>query len=227
MLYKPAMEAEDLTKEVDGMTKEVAGDDINVSNTDDIFGTKKKSGISKTKKSNPEPDPEQEKPEATNNEKNDSPTSDEGGENSDEKLDNIDGDNEMADEDVEADSEDPTAQLSEYEKKMALKKKMVQLYNVFIANITSLNGAAGDVNDNELSTMYAKSKDYMTHAKNRLFDIITIELKTDEYPVLMKKYIGLCRFHDVCIDMMDESMRQYEELSNKKIFTHKKRRSVK
>lgn len=225
MLYKPAMEADDITKEVDTMTSDISDEpskntDIDTSNTDDIFGTKKKSGITKQNKKKEEvPD--------TANEPNEEAEVDNSNpdENSDEDVNNIDGDNEI--DDSEVDELDNDFELSDSEKMKKLKKRLILLYNVFDSAINTLDTTSNDVNDSELTTAYSKSKEYLSYAKNHIYEIITENLKKDTYPILLKKYIGLCRFYDICVSMIDKSMQKYEESINGKVFTHKKRKSTK
>ncbi len=226
LLYKPAMEAEDITKEINQLNKTVSddgpkNDTIDTSNTDDIFDTKKKSGISKPTDNNSPNKPKEDEPEQpTDTDTMEEPESD--------NITNIDGDNEVDDSEVDSMGDDEEGgDLPEPEKKMKLKNKLVLLHNLFLSSINTLNTAAGDINDVELTIAFAKSKEYMSFAKNRIYEIITIDLKKDSYPILLKKYIGLCRFHDVCASFIDKSMDKYEESINKTVFTRKKKKSTK
>lgn len=225
MLYKPAMEADDITKEVDTMTSDISDEpskntDIDTSNTDDIFGTKKKSGITKQNKKKEEVPDTTDEPNEEAEVDNSNPD-----ENSDEDVNNIDGDNEI--DDSEVDELDNDFELSDSEKMKKLKKRLILLYNVFDSAINTLDTTSNDVNDSELTTAYSKSKEYLSYAKNHIYEIITENLKKDTYPILLKKYIGLCRFYDICVSMIDKSMQKYEESINGKVFTHKKRKSTK
>lgn len=230
MLYRPAMEADDITKEVDTMTSKVSGEsdknaDIDTSNTDDIFGTKKKSGVTKQKKGKEEETPDTAEEEPSENE---DPTTDEDTpdkENTDD-VNNIDGDNELDDAEAEENPDEDDG-ISDEEKMAKIKKKLMLLYNVFNSAINTIDTASNDVNDSELTKAYSRSKEYLTYGKNHIFEIITERLKKDEYPIILKKYIGLCRFYDICVSMIDKSMQKYEDSLNKKIFTRKKRKSEK
>lgn len=203
----PAMEAEDITDDVNNTMKSLPGgnatsdpvkSDHDISmNTDDILGIKE--------------DPDGGTPEDDNSKSKDNGTgedqSDQNGDSTGENEENSQEEDQKTPEDVMSEQVDP---FSENQKKI-LWSNFKSFYSTLVDAIELVSKYVPNISDAETIRAMDDIKENLTNAKQIVFDILTIEYKSMDYPSMKKKYIGLNQIYDLCTKELETYFDKYRK----------------
>jgi len=209
--FQIAMEAEDITKEVEDEKNKLG----NKKSKDSIKDASKERDITKTTNIFKEEDDK--------NDLNitDDPPDKETIDASEDTLDD-DSDNEL---DIDEENDESN---NEIELKEKLRENMVLFHGIISNNIQILSDYLPEISNNESNETTFKILKHLQDCKDILFNILTTSLKITPYAVLLKKYIAIQRVYDICIDMLQRqtditntnnsvNIKKYKELKlNKK-----------
>lgn len=204
----PAMEAEDITDDVNNTMKSLPGgntasdpvkSDSDISlNTDDILGIKE--------------DPNGGTPENNDSKSNggsageDQP--DQGnGDDTDETEETPPEEDQKTPEDVMSEQADP---FSENQKKI-LWSNFKSFYSTLTDAIELVSKYVPNISDAETIRAMDDIKENLTNAKQIVFDILTVEYKSMDYPSMKKKYVGLNQIYDLCTKELETYFDKYRK----------------
>jgi hypothetical protein len=226
MNFLIALEADDITKDVDKEMKKAIGkpsvassiknndneDEDDIGKTDDLLGTKaNKPNRKETDNTRGGPiDNDTSVDEVPGNPENvdeDAPT--------DDTEDDFTND-ETSDIETDSPDENNDNKSEELNNKIRLRENMILFYNILSSNIKLLSeyvpGNNIEANKNTLSTV----SNNLVECKTILFNIITEELENKTYVELLRKYIALNRVYDLNIRILDTYFSDLKLLSTKK-----------
>ena len=202
----PAMEAsDDITGEVDAQSAKVLGGNSDLGdnngeidlNTDDILGTK--SDNSNTENTD-DPSEDTEGTSSTEDENSDDQHS---GDIPDEPS------NPQTPEDAMNDKEDPFSS--------SRKKKLWKNFKTFYESLGDSTKLIAQYvpNTSDANTIRTLDniRDNLSEAKDIVYDILTKEYPTMEYPELQKKYIALNHVYDMCTQELETYFKKYHNKS--------------
>ena len=188
----PALEAEDITDEVeagtnningkknaDGGDEALAGASDNSdgeidTNTDDILGT------------------------SDNND--DSDTSEDGEYTSDENNEDSENtDDSMSDDESIKNSMEENDNSFESVRKKKMHKQLLAFYETLNDDIKIVNEYVPRASDDNTIKALTCINNNLVQCKDYTYRILTEEFKTTDYPVLLKKYVAMNRVYDLCI----------------------------
>ena len=219
LIPEVAMEADDITKQVNQImggknapaeTKTDDQREEDLTQTDQIFND-----INKDDSENdPVDTPQNDDPNATQNDNTNDPAADQG-DNPDDTMDpnNPDGnaDDQTMDQDpMTSDQQTPEDEgMSEENKsifsdKNTLKENMIYFFNIMRYTITSLEYGLGTTEDQETIRVINSVIHNLYNSKDILYKIITEEIESSPYETLVTKYITLKRIYDISCDMLEE-----------------------
>ena len=224
-----ALEAEDITNDVDKEMKKAIGkpsvksamnkDDVDdIGETDDILGTKDNKKVNKTKTPSKK-EANLDDDEDMNKDKDVAPdedTTDDLGINNEDNMDDSSEDD--ITDDVEQDNINPEEEIKnddELNKKIALRENMILFYNIISSNIKLLSEYTPDKGVNNNTDNLSTISKNMVECKMILFNIITEELESKTYVELLRKYIALNRVYELNIRMLDTYFSELKLISTK------------
>ena len=205
---EPALEAEDITNEVQNNTDKTMGKDVDDggdeataggtdnsdgeidTNTDDILGT-------------------------SEDEQTDDDTGDE-----DEGATNDTAEDDMSDENSEDGSAEDTSTEESLEendtsfeaiRKRKMHKQFISFFETVNDDIKVINEYVPLESDENTITALTNINNNLTQCKEYAYRILTEEFKNMEYPILLKKYVALNRVYDLCI----RTLQTYFDLKRK------------
>ena len=220
----PAMEADDITKDVIDQANNIAGDDNGVempdnkgkdidTNTDDILGTKTTNEDNNTDTN-------------TDNKNNDevddvvNQAKDVG--NGDENTDDEYNDDDIENEDGMDDNTGEQNQEDQQEKKLKamLHKNFNYLYEIIDSNISILSDYSPNIMDENVIKTLAIAKERLEECKQVISNVLKEDYDTASYARLMKQYVGINRVYDLVIEMIrrvsEDAAKQMENSKDKK-----------
>ena len=209
--FLPAMEADDITSDVEKETNKALGkssggnnDDSDNMKTDDIFGTSKSSDSTGDDNSSNNND--------VSNDDNleDDNTDDDTSSGSDDSTDDDTGDTDNTDDGADdsgdgSDEDTAEDEPNEVANKKKLMENMITLYNVISNNISLLTDYASSnpLTDESTKTLYNISSN-LNDCKTILYKEIVEGFDKKDYVLLLKSYIGVARVYDLCTEMLNK-----------------------
>ena len=228
MNFLVALEADDITKDVDKEMKKAIGtksikstmdkdDSGDIGKTDDILGTK---GNKKEDDSRPAKDknidiPEEDDTDTPNldDENTDNFEDDNTDSENSENLDDMGNDTENQDENMP--SEENNIKNEELTNKITLRENMILFYNILSSNIKLLSEYNPDKDIEKNKDVISKVSGNFIECKDILFTILTEKLDSNSYVELLRKYIALGRVYDLNILILDTYFSDLKLISTK------------
>jgi hypothetical protein len=228
MNFLVALEAEDITKDVDKEMKKAIGsrsikstidkdDSGDIGKTDDILGTKgnKKEDATQPVKDKNTDIPEEDDTDTTNldDENPDNFEDDNMDSENSENLDTLGDDTGKQDENIPSDENN--IKNEELTNKIALRENMILFYNILSSNIKLLSEYTPDNDIEKNKDVISKVSGNFIECRDILFNILTEELESNSYVELLRKYVALCRVYDLNILILDTYFSDLKLISTK------------
>ena len=236
MNFLIALEAEDITKDVDKEMKKAIGkpsvssaikedEDDDIGKTDDLLGTKSSSKNKKDDNTKPPKDapskvtdtdtePTDDLGDIDNVDDMDEDNIDAGDDNTDDlDTDPLASPDENQDQNPDENNDDKSEELNN---KIRLRENMILFYNILSSNIKLLSEYVPDNNIEENTNALSTVSNNLVECKTILFNIITEELENKTYVELLRKYIALNRVYDLNIRILDTYFSDLKLISTKK-----------
>ena len=211
--YDIATEADDITgearqgaaKTMGGQSVDPAGDqnngDISL-NTDDIFADNNENQNEDTPQEKKEPD------------QNDDGTQSE--ENNPDDMNSMANNEQNAPETPEDDQPENIIQedSSESVRKRKLQKQLLHFYEVLSGDIKLVSEYVPKVTDSETIQALGSINKNLTQCRSYIYQLITEDLTTQSYAVLMKKYVAINQVYGLTIRSLDQYFQNKHEDGN-------------
>lgn len=206
--YEVAMEAEDITEEVQdsldtikGVDKQNGGGDATAggtdnsdgnidTNTDDILGTQSDDDGEENSE-NPD---EEETPE---------------GNNEDVPMDENGGGDDISSQMQQNDSSFEAIQ------KRKMHQQFVDMFHVIVSDIKLIHEYTPKVTDRNTIRTLSNINANLVQIKEYVYQILTEEFNSLEYPILKKRYVALNHVYDLCIRTLDKYFEHFHEKEKK------------
>jgi hypothetical protein len=205
----PAMEAEDITGQVNNDTKDLLGDsndqgdqndgDISM-DTNDILGTKGDSNGGKQENE----DDTQENPDDENTEQGDQMDTD------DNPDPNSTPDEPPADDPVENEMNEKEDPFS-ISRKKKLWKNYKALYETFDDAVDLISKYVPNISDADTIKTLDNIRDNLMESKDLAYQTLTTDYQTMSYPEMQKRYIGLNNIFDLCTRELQTYFDKYRQ----------------
>lgn len=203
-----AMEAEDITNEVQSETNKAIGkadENRDISQTDNIFGDNKKRANSQNES--------EEKEENISDNSDDNSDDNSSDVESNEDNNDLTNDSETSMEEIpEEDSSEPS---NEIQLKQKLMDNMITMHNIIENNINLLAEFSPEISNHESSKILYNISSNLSDCKNILYKEITENFGNKSYTQLLKSYVAINRVFDLCAEMLSKHFDNIELLQRK------------
>lgn len=196
--FLPALEADDITNEVEDNAAKALGKSPTSNNsdnmkTDNIFGDDGEDD-NDIDAANPESDDDSENLEDNNDVNGD-----------DDNLEDDDLDNDTDSENDDLPDDSPTESADEIEKRKTLINNMIALYNILSGSIDLLESytSSTELSSDESTTLFNILAN-LTESKNILYKEITNGFTNKTYVELVKTYVGINNVYDLCTEILNK-----------------------